>query len=384
MRKQILSAFVLLTLILPVASAETPVLKDITGWEIDSLAPGMIWYKYNRKYSATNQRINVLEVDIKRPEYELEIKFTNIADSLSHVAYTSEALVGVNGTYELDASFIRSNGVTYAQPSREVQAISHLRHWKYEGAFFFDSQTKSTDIQYRSNDRDGYYYSTCRNIISGAPVLISNYSPVGTTFVGNVSGLNLNALEYEDYRRHQGVRHPRTAMAIMEDGKVLLITVDGRQTISEGFSAKELTEFIAQYFNPKHALNIDGGGSTTMYIQGQNGYNNNGIVNCPIDDGKPYKQRLLRSFILIKKNVNNAIDMPHSSNNLLFKHGAGGLSVSCNNEIESIALYSITGQKVLERNVGSNQYQFPAIKAGMYIAEVYTGGKRLAEKVVLK
>lgn len=383
MKKKILLTIILATLITSFVSGESPVLKNTTGWEIDSLAPGMIWYKYNRKFNGTNQKINVLEVDLQRPEYNLEIKFTNSFDSLSNVASVSGAVAATNGTYELDASFIRSNGVTYSQPSREVQNPTHLRHWKYEGAFFIDPLTKLVDIQYRANEQDGYYGSSYQNIISAAPVLILNYNAVGTIFTGNISGLNLNSLDYEDYRRHQGVRHPRTAIAIMDDGKVLLITVDGRRTVAEGFNAKEFTEFLVLYFNPKHALNLDGGGSTTMYLQGQSGYNNNGIVNCPVD-GKPFKQRALKSFILIKKNISNNLPAQDSGKNITFKREIDGLSISSDKEIESIALYSLTGQKVFEEHTEGKQYYISKILPGVYVAEVYVENKRCLKKIILK
>lgn len=59
------------------------------------------------------------------------------------------------------------------------------------------------------------------NIFSGAPVLIDDYQPVGETFIGDITGINLNSLDGEDYRRHQGVRHPRTAVALTEQNKLL-------------------------------------------------------------------------------------------------------------------------------------------------------------------
>ena len=61
-------------------------------------------------------------------------------------------------------------------------------------------------------------------------MLIDNNDPVGLNFTGNVEGMDLNKLDYEDFRRHQGVRHPRTAVALTEHKKLLLITVDGRST----------------------------------------------------------------------------------------------------------------------------------------------------------
>ena len=59
-----------------------------------------------------------------------------------------------------------------------------------------------------------FFHTPAANILSGAPMLIDNNDPVGLNFTGNVEGMDLNKLDYEDFRRHQGVRHPRTAVAL--------------------------------------------------------------------------------------------------------------------------------------------------------------------------
>ncbi|GEL77713.1 phosphodiester glycosidase family protein [Tenuibacillus multivorans] len=58
---------------------------------------------------------------------------------------------------------------------------------------------------------------------------------------------------------------PRTAVGINEDGsKVYLITVDGRQVgYSEGMSLIDFANYL-EGLGIEHALNLDGGGSTTM------------------------------------------------------------------------------------------------------------------------
>src|SRR5690606_31268971 len=98
---------------------------------------------------------------------------------------------------------------------------------------------------------------------------------------------------------------PRTAVALTEDKKLLLVTIDGRFPESAGMTAKEVTQFLANYFTPQHALNMDGGGSTTMFIKDK-GFK--GVVNYPTGNEKRdhYGQRLLRTFILVKKKNNDS------------------------------------------------------------------------------
>jgi len=78
------------------------------------------------------------------------------------------------------------------------------------------------------------------------------------------------------------LRHPRTAIGIKPNGNVLLLTVDGRHENSAGMSLFELTK-IMKWLGCTSAINLDGGGSTTLLIKG---YGENGVVNHPSDNKK--------------------------------------------------------------------------------------------------
>ncbi len=75
-------------------------------------------------------------------------------------------------------------------------------------------------------------------------------------------------------------RHPRTLVGTHPDGSIWLVTVDGRQPgLSAGMSLAELRA-LAQRLGLRNALNLDGGGSTTMWVAGK-------IVNSPSDAAGP-------------------------------------------------------------------------------------------------
>jgi Phosphodiester glycosidase len=77
-------------------------------------------------------------------------------------------------------------------------------------------------------------------------------------------------------------RHPRTMIGTHADGSLWLITIDGRQPqLSAGMTLAELRA-LARRLSLTNALNLDGGGSTTMWIQGQ-------VVNSPADAAGPRK-----------------------------------------------------------------------------------------------
>lgn len=72
------------------------------------------------------------------------------------------------------------------------------------------------------------------------------------------------------------MRHPRTAVARLKDGKFLMVTVDGRQPDhSVGMNLQELAAFLLE-MGATDAMNLDGGGSTTMFLGDK-------VVNKPSD-----------------------------------------------------------------------------------------------------
>lgn len=74
-------------------------------------------------------------------------------------------------------------------------------------------------------------------------------------------------------------RHPRTMVGVDRSGYVWLAVVDGRQEASVGMTFSDLQR-LADRLELTEALNLDGGGSTTMVVRGK-------IVNRPSDAAGP-------------------------------------------------------------------------------------------------
>lgn len=101
-------------------------------------------------------------------------------------------------------------------------------------------------------------------IIGGGPVLVRAGKPAAASDPGAYDpGFSMK-------------RHPRTAAGIRADGALVLVTVDGRQPLtSVGMTIAELGALMIE-FDSVEAINLDGGGSTTMVIKGK-------VVNSPSD-----------------------------------------------------------------------------------------------------
>ena len=125
-------------------------------------------------------------------------------------------------------------------------------------AVTFDSHWKSTfGIAAADLDRADH-------IVNGAGLLRRSGVPLT-----NWSVESLNRESFVDYR------HPRTIVGVDADGFIWLGVVDGRQSESIGMSFADLQR-LCDRLNLKDALNLDGGGSTTMVVKGR-------VVNRPSD-----------------------------------------------------------------------------------------------------
>jgi exopolysaccharide biosynthesis protein len=75
--------------------------------------------------------------------------------------------------------------------------------------------------------------------------------------------------------------HPRTAIGIDYDTQVIfLLVIDGRQDLSRGYTMVEMATLM-EYLGADEALNLDGGGSSTMVAQRPNGKVK--VLNNPSD-----------------------------------------------------------------------------------------------------
>lgn len=88
--------------------------------------------------------------------------------------------------------------------------------------------------------------------------------------------------ELTDTTAFSKLRHPRTAIGIKPNGRVILLTADGRQEQAAGLSLPELAQ-VMRWLGCTTAINLDGGGSTTLWVSGSSV---KGVVNYPSDNKK--------------------------------------------------------------------------------------------------
>lgn len=105
-----------------------------------------------------------------------------------------------------------------------------------------------------------------------------------------------NIVEELDTTSFTKARHPRSAIGVKADGKIILLTVDGRQDNSAGLSLHELTK-VMRWLGCVSAINLDGGGSTTLWTEKM------GVINYPSDNKKwdHEGERKVANVVILKK-----------------------------------------------------------------------------------
>ena len=222
---------------------KVPTLNDPTGkWQTEKLENGLVLYTFRGYDDVTeaNQIVNVLEVNLSDPRYSIKFAYADKGEINSNMVKNEPAAIaGINGGYEQEAIYIKINNAIISQVSLQP---GHLRYWKHEACIFSEGE-RTVGILYGGKDGEkaieAYDRLEAENIIASAPMLINDYEPIGEDFVGGTfTEDQLMQFDYEDYRRHQGVRHPRTVYALTEDNDLLLIAIDGRWSgTAEGMNA---------------------------------------------------------------------------------------------------------------------------------------------------
>jgi len=106
-------------------------------------------------------------------------------------------------------------------------------------------------------------WKNVKHIISGGPYLVKD----GDVYV-DMTAEKLGSI---------GGRNPRSAIGYTSDNNLVLVAVDGREGSSIGMTLMELAGFMKS-IGCTNAMNLDGGGSTVMYVKGK-------VVNNPAQSG---------------------------------------------------------------------------------------------------
>ena len=141
-------------------------------------------------------------------------------------------------------SQIPKDGFVIVGPQKSLDTIANARKFK----LYIKINPECKDVNH---------------IISGGPYLVKN----GDIYV-DMTAQKLASI---------GGRNPRTAIGYTKDNSLIMLTADGREGASIGLTLIELANLMKE-LGCVNAMNLDGGGSTVMYVKGK-------IVNKPAVQG---------------------------------------------------------------------------------------------------
>ncbi|MEX0944641.1 MAG: phosphodiester glycosidase family protein [Balneolaceae bacterium] len=257
---------------------------DRLEWQTEIVAEGVYWKKYlgDDLYNA-RLSINVIEIDLTLSG--IDLKLASIREDLTHtsdLAIQFDAIAAINGSF-FDMN--TGNSVVYIRADGETvsRGAAGRNVYTENGGIGWDSGLDPVII---ARPDQGWATMEFENLLASGPLLIQN---------GDIK-------EFSEDPFHVN-RHPRTAVGLTHDNKLLLVAVDGRSFQSFGMTIPELARFFSE-LNATHALNLDGGGSTVMWIDGMS---ENGIVNYPSDNFEfdHHGERAVSNALLLIQTSNN-------------------------------------------------------------------------------
>lgn len=197
-------------------------------------------------------------------------------ERVSSVGSRLRARAGINAGYwnvrtVVPSTYIRIDGRdVYRTEQREAYRVDGVVIFRGDSIAIFPCDTASYQTFATAED----------NILAVGPVLMKD-------------GV---AADFSSMRNGFRKRHPRSVVGYDADGMVYMIAVDGRSDgNAAGMSCDELV-LLCRYLGLKDAINLDGGGSTTLWCKKA------GVVNHPCDNRRYDNngERRVSSTILLK------------------------------------------------------------------------------------
>nr|WP_321358093.1 phosphodiester glycosidase family protein [uncultured Draconibacterium sp.] len=284
MRRKILFWLVLIIFAGPVFSQESQQsinVSALTGkeWSKNKISGAVEWYKLkNNELFGEPQSINVLKIDLKRNKYDVSVVYSDSTRIfLSEMATKQNALAAINGTF-FDMKkggsvvFLKADDKIVTPPNSDATAIIR------EAAFTVGDSVRIA--AFPKNNWKNWEANYDEVMVSGPLLVVDGkcVEPDSTSFTLT--------------------KHPRSAVGITNNYELLFVTADGRhENKASGLTIEELG-ILMKALNCTNAMNLDGGGSTTLWTDKK------GVINFP-SDNKVFDHegaRAIANGIIISKN----------------------------------------------------------------------------------
>ncbi len=225
------------------------------------------------EYYQNSTKIYVADVKLSSAQY-LKTAFANgsfgknITQTTSDIADDNNAILAINGDYygARETGCVIRNGIVYRDTATSEQQVLCVYA---DGSFdIISGDEADADTLVENGVWQAFTFGP--GLIDDGEITVDKNTEVGQAMASN----------------------PRTAIGIIDDLHYVLVVSDGRTDESEGLSLYELAQFM-QSVGCKSAYNLDGGGSSTMYFQGE-------IINTPVSHGSSGERKVSDIVYLAK------------------------------------------------------------------------------------
>ena len=223
-------------------------------------------------YRENDTDIHVADITVSSSEY-LKTAFAesaygrNVTEKTSDIAESVNAILAINGDFygAQESGYVIRNGVIYRSTAKSGNEDLVIYA---DGSFEIVNEDDVTAEELLAKG--------AQNVLTFGPALVED---------GKVS-----VTKNEEVGKAMA-SNPRTAIGIIDENHYVFVVADGRTSQNEGLSLYELAEFM-ESLGVQNAYNLDGGGSSTMYFNGQ-------IINQPTTNGNSIKERSVSDIVYI-------------------------------------------------------------------------------------
>ncbi|MBP5391283.1 MAG: phosphodiester glycosidase family protein [Bacteroidales bacterium] len=261
---------------------------DRAGYEVKTgsafVAPGLtlVTYHYSDLFGSP-QDISIIEADPRK--FRFNVLDHKSLKKTSEAASEAGAVAAINGTFY---NMKQGGSVCYLQIDGQVADTTKGSNMKLRANGAVVIRNGRLSVEPWNQDKEKRFLANPDK----------NTSVMATMTLLVHDGYAVEILENKGF---SDKRHPRSVI-FEKDGKVCLMVIDGR---SKGNAAGMTLDEIQRYLSImgdgkgcKSAVNLDGGGSSTLWTA------KDGIINHPSDNGKfdnKGERRVANSIIVIRK-----------------------------------------------------------------------------------
>ncbi len=224
--------------------------------------------------TTNNTTVYVADIQVSSVEYlktalAQNTYGTNITAKTSETATANNAILAINGDYygANSTGYVIKNGILYRDAVRDNASYGDLAIYA-DGSFEIVYEDEVT-AQELIDQGVVNLLAFGPSLVEDGEIVVDTSTEVGRAMTSN----------------------PRTAIGIIDENHYIIVVADGRTTESEGLSLYQMAEIMKEY-GATTAYNLDGGGSSTLYFNGQ-------VINNPTTNGNTISERAVSDIVYI-------------------------------------------------------------------------------------